>query len=620
MSDAPPGCQLPWYCRRPAVEGMLGRLSAGTAADDPEALAGLDGCAACQHWYDAHDVPAVVPPPPPTSTPPPGGLEAQAERQWLPRSGRTPQRPPPEAAQRGARFQIDRYHMYDAPASGSMGSTYRAWDPRLLRQVALKVLDGVTTDKPDLALREAQASAGIDHPNLVPIYDAGTDQTTGLGFIVSAWVRGQTLAERLNPNGRTVGRPLPWPKAVAIARQVLSALAALHVRGVVHRDLKPANLMLEDDDLVRVLDLGIARTGLATEGPHGRSGTVAYMSPEQFANRDERDPRSDLYAVGLILRQMLTGSPPRRPPPSAEAVGTPADDPPEFDAPPAVLANLRAVLARSLARAPADRFQSADDMAAALDVAVNAPQLAAPIDLATARSRQESFFNDAERLVSARPDWFDAVAGRAFRRAGNLEVRRGEDGIDAGVRHAATALLAWRSWGVRPPRRLWVLPAAPAVRVVAVTAARIDRFMAGRPDEGAADRDLLVRAINRAANHAGCASAIILVDSPTGWEADVLVDLSVHRPGLCVLLYDPSRTNGPWVPAGGEAAVGWAEHALVGTPALTLADVAARFTPARAELVFGLLAAAGPFRVEVWQGTGKVLRQRDRASPAEAAV
>ena len=553
------GCELPWQCCQPAVERLAAdRASAGTAAH-VDALAGLDGCAACQRWYEAHDVPAVVIPLGQAAH----AIEAEAhapqataDQSPRPRSGRSPQRPPPEVARRGALFQVDRYHVYAAVASGSMGSTYRAWDPRLLRPIAIKLLDGVTADQPMLALREAQASAAIDHPNLVPVYDAGQDPATGLGYIVSAWITGETLADRLKARAGAAIQPLPWPNAVAIARQVLSAVAALHRHGVVHRDLKPANLMLEAEGRVRVLDLGIARVGPATEGPRGRSGTRGYMSPEQIAGRDERDPRSDLYAVGLILREMLTGQPPRHAPAGAAS----ADDPPTFDAPLTVLADLRAILAQSLTRDPADRYQSADDMSAALDDAVHRPPRSTPVDLTTGQAHQSAFLHEAERWVQSRPDWFDSVNGRPVRRVGGLEGRRGVDMVDPRAQHGATALANWRSWGVRGGRRFRVFPGAVAVRVVAVTAARLDRFMAGQRDDVPADRELLIRAIGRGAQHAGTASAVVLVGSPTGWMPDVLLDATVHRPGLCVVLYDSSRPAGPWAPAGGAAAIAWTEQ------------------------------------------------------------
>lgn len=196
---------------------------------------------------------------------------------------------------------------------GGMGEVYRAHDPNLKRDVALKVLPEALTDADHLARlqREAEILASLSHANVAQIY--GLERSAGRTALVMELIEGLTLAER-------IGRgPLQPAEALAIAAQIASALEAAHEQGIVHRDLKPANIKLKTDGTVKVLDFGLAKALRVTNGPQGRTsttpamtevgmvlGTAPYMSPEQ-ARGHEVDKRADIWAFGCVLYEMLTG-------------------------------------------------------------------------------------------------------------------------------------------------------------------------------------------------------------------------------------------------------------------------------------------------------------------------
>ncbi|MBN9518140.1 serine/threonine protein kinase [bacterium] len=254
---------------------------------------------------------------------------------------------------------------------GGFGRVYRGFDPVLTREVAIKVplRAGLSPDVRERFLREARAAATIHHPNVCPIHDVGTDGD--LPFIVMHFVAGGTLAGLLARRKSL----LPLPHAAAIVRKLALGVAAAHQVGVVHRDLKPQNVLWDDARRqVLITDFGLARvTGDAAFTPERQVfGTLAYMSPEQAAGRnDEVGPRSDVYTRGVILYEMLTGGPPFRGtvyellwkvaqelPPSALALRPDLD--PWLDA----------ICAKAMAKAATARYASAralaDDLAAYL--------------------------------------------------------------------------------------------------------------------------------------------------------------------------------------------------------------------------------------------------------------
>jgi serine/threonine protein kinase len=189
------------------------------------------------------------------------------------------------------------YEIVSFMAQGGMGAVYRAFDPRVGRQVAVKVCPEALDQ---IFSAEIQATAALNHPNVCQLYDVGGS------FLVMELVEGQTLSERIRRGA------MGPSEALNVARQVASALAAAHDKGIVHCDLKPGNIKVRPDGTVKVLDFGLARwTGSRHPAPaHSADdmilGTVGYMSPEQAEGRP-LDPRSDIFSFGAVLYEMLSG-------------------------------------------------------------------------------------------------------------------------------------------------------------------------------------------------------------------------------------------------------------------------------------------------------------------------
>jgi len=270
---------------------------------------------------------------------------------------------------------LGRFAILSKIGAGGMGEVYRARDERLGREVAIKVLPrDVADDAQRLARfeREARALASISHPNILPIFELG--EAHGVTFAVTELLEGETLGERLTRG------TLPWREAVDVAAAIADGLAAAHARGIVHRDIKPANVFLTRDGQVKVLDFGLAKheTPVDTDAdtaagePPGTSpgtilGTVGYMAPEQVRG-EPVDHRCDLFALGVLLHEALTGTKTFHRGTGAETVtAILTETPPE----PAALgvgvpADLSRIVMRCLAKRAEDRFQSAKDLAFAL--------------------------------------------------------------------------------------------------------------------------------------------------------------------------------------------------------------------------------------------------------------
>ena len=204
-----------------------------------------------------------------------------------------------------------RYRLEERLARGGMSTVYAATDLRLHKTVAVKVMAEHLAHDPtfvDRFTREARAAAMLSHPNVVGVSDQGSDQ--GLVFLVMELVRGRTLRDLLTARGR-----LTVAEAFAVLEPMLAGLTAAHRAGIVHRDIKPENVLIGIDGVVKVADFGLARavvgTGTAQASQTGGVliGTVAYLSPEQL-ERGRADARSDIYAAGIVLYEMLTGHPP----------------------------------------------------------------------------------------------------------------------------------------------------------------------------------------------------------------------------------------------------------------------------------------------------------------------
>jgi hypothetical protein len=203
-----------------------------------------------------------------------------------------------------------RFEILGEAKKGGMGTVLRALDRKDKREVAIKILNGEGADGAERFVREAQILAGLAHPNIVQYLQHGT--ADGALYLVMEWVEGETLADRLDRTG------LDPRESVAVAVQLARALGSMHAAGVVHRDVKPANLMLVDRDVgrIKLLDFGVARRAservrLTSTG--ALVGTAGYMSPEQARGDNEHvDARSDLFALGCVLHECLTGDAPFR--------------------------------------------------------------------------------------------------------------------------------------------------------------------------------------------------------------------------------------------------------------------------------------------------------------------
>jgi beta-lactam-binding protein with PASTA domain/tRNA A-37 threonylcarbamoyl transferase component Bud32 len=202
-----------------------------------------------------------------------------------------------------------RYRLEERLARGGMSTVYAATDLRLHKTVAVKVMAEHLAHDPtfvDRFTREARAAAMLSHPNVVGVSDQGSDQ--GLVFLVMELVRGRTLRDLLTARGR-----LTVAEAFAVLEPMMAGLTAAHRAGIVHRDIKPENVLIGVDGVVKVADFGLARavvgTGQTSQTGGVLIGTVAYLSPEQL-ERGRADARSDIYAAGIVLYEMLTGHPP----------------------------------------------------------------------------------------------------------------------------------------------------------------------------------------------------------------------------------------------------------------------------------------------------------------------
>jgi len=275
-------------------------------------------------------------------------------------------------------MRLGPYEIVSHLGSGGMGEVYKGRDTRLNRDVAIKVLPAPFARDPDRLARleqEARAAAALNAPGIVAVHDIGTDVASGQPrlYVVMELLEGDSLRARLD------GGPVPARKTAEYAAQIASALAVAHARGIVHRDLKPENLFITRDGRIKILDFGLAKeiapaasaasmaTGIGTAAGTVL-GTVGYMAPEQVRG-EPADGRSDIFALGATLYEMLTG---RRAFTGETAVETMnailKQDPPELspDVTAAIPGALQAILARCLEKRPDDRFHSAHDLALAL--------------------------------------------------------------------------------------------------------------------------------------------------------------------------------------------------------------------------------------------------------------
>jgi serine/threonine-protein kinase len=257
---------------------------------------------------------------------------------------------------------IGSYKISAQIGAGGMGTVYRGVDLMLEREVAIKALRADLVNRPDLVERfraEAVTLARLNHPNIATLYSflrQGDDF-----FMVMEFVPGETLETVISRTGA-----LPCAQAIRLMSQALEGIAHAHEAQVIHRDLKPANLMLTPQGVVKVMDFGIARAlGAGRMTRAGRLvGTVEYMSPEQVRGQ-ETDQRSDIYSLGIVLYELLTGRVPFACDSEYELMRAQLEDAPRTLAP-GIPQGLEQIVLRALAKQPAARFQSADEFRAAL--------------------------------------------------------------------------------------------------------------------------------------------------------------------------------------------------------------------------------------------------------------
>jgi serine/threonine protein kinase len=288
------------------------------------------------------------------------------------------------------------YEIVALIGAGGMGVVYRARDQRLGRDVAIKVIATDRGNDPALLARleqEARTAASLNHPNIVAIFDVGTHE--GAPYIVSELLDGETLRDRLATGS------MPIRRAIESVAELADALGAAHARGVVHRDLKPENIFLTAEGRAKILDFGLAKaapdaaavasgaaTALKTQ-PGVVLGTVGYMSPEQVAGRP-LDHRTDIFSLGAVLGEMVTGQRTFKRPTAAETMAAIIqDDPPAASSlNPAVPANLDRIIQRCLEKSPAARFQSASDLAFALSTLASSGSHGVPLRLSRGKRSQ----------------------------------------------------------------------------------------------------------------------------------------------------------------------------------------------------------------------------------------
>jgi tetratricopeptide (TPR) repeat protein/TolB-like protein len=260
------------------------------------------------------------------------------------------------------------YELVDELGAGGMGVVWRAHDERLGRDVALKILPPHLAEREDAAIRferEARGLAALSHPNIISIFDLG--EQDGVRYLVTELLSGETLRDALR-NG-----PLPWRRAIAICATIADGLAAAHAKGILHRDLKPENIFITTDDRVKILDFGLAKevslpdanaTTVAHQTEPGRVlGTLGYTSPEQLRS-EEIDFASDIFAVGCILYELISGRPAFLRNSAADTIAAILTvEPPLLTDVPVEVA---LIAKRCMEKKRAARFQSASDLAFAL--------------------------------------------------------------------------------------------------------------------------------------------------------------------------------------------------------------------------------------------------------------
>src|SRR3954449_9574805 len=304
----------------------------------------------------------------------------------------------------------ERYRLDEKIGSGGMSSVYRAFDPTLERWVAIKLMHRDISQDPDQLerfRREARAVARLNHPHLVTVIDAGEDD--GTPYIVFEYVEGETLKDRIKRCGR-----LPVAEAVAYAIEIGRALSAAHAQRLVHRDVKPQNVLIDGEGRAKVTDFGIARSleakGLTATGRV--LGTTDYVSPEQAMGEDV-DERSDVYSLGVVLYEMLTGEVPFQAETQVGVVMKHVNEPmPDVQAKrPEVSAVVASVVDRATTKDPRDRYNTVAEMVRDLEQTLEVEAARRGGTSGEATSVLDSVPKARRRLAGQRRPWIGVVMG-----------------------------------------------------------------------------------------------------------------------------------------------------------------------------------------------------------------
>ena len=372
----------------------------------------------------------------------------------------------------------DRYEIRSTLGRGGMATVYEGHDRVLDRPVAIKVLsDRYAGDEKFVTRfqREARAAAGLSHPSIVSVFDTG--DTDGEHYIVMELVRGETLADLLAREGS-----LTPERAARVAGSVAQALQAAHDRGFVHRDVKPGNVMLSPGGEVKVMDFGIARA--ATDDTLTQTGTVlgtaSYLSPEQ-SRGDQVDHRSDIYSLGCVLYELLTGRPPFSGSPVSVAYKHVNEEPePPSRVNPSVPAELESVVMRALRKDPGQRFPTAEAFRQALTSAV-AGEITEPLGGDTAVLPVQT--EPMEQIPPSRPRWLAPAAIAAILLIGGIVAL-----VMAGDERQGRRERAGRDRPRETPAS--VTPTPPAIVDVAATSAAFQALVDSAVAEGQLDAEL----------------------------------------------------------------------------------------------------------------------------------
>ncbi len=296
--------------------------------------------------------------------------------------------------------RIGSYEIVSRLGAGGMGEVWRARDTAIQRDVAIKfLLEEMTEGTADVERlarfeQEAQAAGALNHPNILTVFELGRHE--GRPYLVTELLEGESLREKLGDTGAgaTVGRALPARKALELGAQIATGLAAAHEKGIVHRDLKPENLFVTSDGRVKILDFGLAKlaapadaeslpnapTAYQQTSPGTVMGTVGYMAPEQVRGQSA-DARADIFACGAVLYEMLSGGRAFRGSSPADTISAILkEDPPELsETQPRVPLPIERIVRRCLEKEPSQRFQSARDLAFALEAVAGSSTTSGPL-------------------------------------------------------------------------------------------------------------------------------------------------------------------------------------------------------------------------------------------------